>query len=240
MTNDTIKPGSINTSDNIPDDSNSTEESFSSGMASRFRGYFPVVVDVETAGFNASTDALLEIACVPVTMTDDGLLHTLPALHAHIKPFAGAHLDPAALKFNGIDPFHPLRAAEDEEPALRQLFNTLRKLQKQHGCKRVILVGHNAAFDHGFLHAAIERHSLKNQSPFHPFSTLDTVSLGALAYGQTVLARCCTAAGLTFDHDEAHSALYDASITAKLFCTIMNRWQQLTTQQEAGAAQGAI
>ena len=31
-------------------------------MAQRFRGYLPVVVDVETGGFNCATDALLEAA----------------------------------------------------------------------------------------------------------------------------------------------------------------------------------
>ena len=32
------------------------------GLCDRFRGFYPVVIDVETAGFNAKTDALLEIA----------------------------------------------------------------------------------------------------------------------------------------------------------------------------------
>ena len=31
----------------------------------RFRGYLPVVIDVETAGLNAKTDALLELAALP-------------------------------------------------------------------------------------------------------------------------------------------------------------------------------
>lgn len=40
----------------------------------RFRGYFPVIIDVETAGFNAKTDALLELAAITVKMNEDGLL----------------------------------------------------------------------------------------------------------------------------------------------------------------------
>ena len=44
-----------------------------SPLAYRFRGFLPVVVDVETGGFNAATDALLEIAATTINMDDDGL-----------------------------------------------------------------------------------------------------------------------------------------------------------------------
>lgn len=43
-------------------------------MARRFRGYLPVVVDVETGGFNSATDALLEIAATTVGMDEKGFL----------------------------------------------------------------------------------------------------------------------------------------------------------------------
>jgi len=42
----------------------------SSLLAQRFRGYYPVVIDVETAGFNAKTDALLEIAATLLGMNE--------------------------------------------------------------------------------------------------------------------------------------------------------------------------
>lgn len=191
----------------------------------RFRGFFPVIVDVETGGFNAGTDALLEIAAVTLRLDENGLLHPDESLHAHIQPFPGANLEPAALEFTGIDPFHPLRAAETEDAALRRIFEGLRKAQKNADCKRSILVGHNAHFDLGFVNAAIQRNNLKNLSPFHPFSVFDTVTLSGLAYAQTVLARACKAARIDFDNNEAHSALYDAERTALLFCNIVNTWQ---------------
>jgi ribonuclease T len=94
-------------------------------------------------------------------------------------------------------------------------------------CNRAILVGHNAFFDLGFLNAAVARTGIK-RNPFHPFSTFDTVSLAGLAYGQTVLARAVQAAGLEWNEREAHSAIYDAEQTARLFCAIVNRWNQLS------------
>lgn len=194
-------------------------------LANRFRGYFPVVIDVETAGFNALQDALLEVAAVTVKMDDQGMLHPDKTFHYHVLPFQGANLEQAALDFNGIDPYCALRGAIPEAEAIKNLCSGVRKAQKAADCQRSVIVAHNAAFDQGFINAAIDRIELK-RSPFHPFVSFDTTSLAGLAFGQTVLAKACKAAGITFDQNEAHSALYDAKKTAELFCIIVNKWQE--------------
>lgn len=187
----------------------------------RFRGFLPVVIDVETGGFNARTDALLEIAAVIIEIDDGGLVRR-GATHAfHLKPFEGARLDPASLEFNGIDPWHPLRPAIDEADALQRMFREIRTAIRAHGCRRGILVGHNAAFDLGFLNAAVERTGIK-RNPFHPFSCFDTATLAGAALGQTVLARAVQLTGSEWDNRSAHSAAYDAERTADLFCHICN------------------
>ncbi len=195
-------------------------------LAKRFRGFYPVIVDVETGGFNAKTDALLEIAATLIEIDDNGVVRRGDSVHCHVEPFAGANLEPAALAFTGIDPTHPFRFAVSEKAALHEIFQKVRAAQKHHGCHRTVLVGHNAWFDLAFLNAAIERTSIK-RSPFHPFTSFDTATLAGLAYGQTVLAKACAAAGIAFDNNEAHSAVYDAERTADLFCGIVNRWQSL-------------
>ncbi|MCU7555131.1 ribonuclease T [Alteromonas sp. ASW11-19] len=195
-------------------------------LSSRFRGYFPVVIDVETAGFNASTDALLELAAVTLRMDDDGVLHPDQTFHRHITPFEGANLEPAALEFNGINPDCALRGAVDETEAMKELCKFIRKAQKAAGCQRSVIVAHNAAFDQGFVNAAITRSGIK-RTPFHPFVSFDTTSLAGLAVGQTVLVKACEAAGISFDQKEAHSALYDTNRTAELFCYIVNRYHAL-------------
>ena len=144
----------------------------------------------------------------------------------HVKPFEGANLDEEALKFTGIDPDHPFRFAVEEETALNKIFQAIRQEVKHQKCQRAVLVGHNAWFDHSFLLAASDRCKIK-RNPFHPFTTFDTATLGGLAYGQTVLARIAAAAGLDFDPDSAHSAIYDTKLTAEIFCRIVNRWQLL-------------
>ena len=191
-------------------------------IASRFRGFLPVVVDVETAGFDPRKHALLEIAAVILDMDEEGEIHPASTLHVHVLPFEGAELDPEALAFNKIDPYHPFRFAKPEKEALREIFQPIREALKRTGCTRAILTGHNPAFDLAFIKAATERTGLK--SPFHSFSTFDTATLAGVAYGQTVLRRAAEAAGIEWDEAEAHSALYDAEKTAELFCKIVNMW----------------
>ena len=197
-----------------------------SALSRRFRGFLPVVIDVETGGFNCNTDAVLEIAATLMRMDDEGMLKIHRTVAYNVAPFEGANLEQAALDFTGIDPYHPFREAVDEMEAFTGIFQAVRKEIREHGCNRAILVGHNAHFDAGFVNAAVERCSIK-RNPFHPFSHFDTATLSGLAYGQTVLARACAEAGIEFSNSEAHSAAYDAEKTAELFCGIVNRWQEL-------------
>jgi len=195
-------------------------------MANRFRGFLPVVVDVETGGFNCKTDALLEVAAVLLEMDDEGLLRRGETIRYHVKPFEGANLEPASLAVNGIDPHHPLRPAIDERDALQRIFREVRLAVRENRCSRAVLVGHNAHFDLGFMNEAVERSSIK-RNPFHPFSCFDTATACGIAFGQTVLARAVIAAGLEWDESQAHSAAYDAEITADVFCEVVNRYRDI-------------
>ncbi len=195
-------------------------------ISRRFRGFLPVVVDLETGGFNCKTDALLEMAAVLLKMDDNGTLSRDATVHCHVKPFEGANLEPAALQVTGIDPWHPLRFAIAEREALQHVFKPVRDAMKAVDCTRAIVVAHNAHFDLGFLNEAITRTGVK-RSPFHPFSVLDTATLCGVAYGQTVLAQAALAAGMSWDSSRAHSAIYDAELTADLFCEIVNRFKPL-------------
>ena len=196
----------------------------STPMSRRFRGYLPVVVDVETGGFDWNRHALLEIACVPLDLDDAGPLVLGETACAHLDPAPGTEIDPKSLEVTGIRLDHPFRFAKPERAALEHVFAPVRAAVKKHGCQRAILVGHNAHFDLNFLNAAVTRCGHK-RNPFHPFSVFDTVTLAGVALGQTVLARAVAAAGLEWNADEAHSAVYDAERTAELFCHIVNGWQ---------------
>ncbi len=190
-------------------------------MANRFRGFLPVVVDLETGGFNPQTDALLEIAAVLIEIQGDGTLRRGETYRYHVQPFPGSNIERASLEVTGIDPDHPLRPAIPEKDALQRIFREVRRAVGDTGCRRAILVGHNAFFDLNFLNAAVARTEIK-RNPFHPFSSFDTVTLAGAALGQTVLARALAAAGLEWDQTSAHSAAYDAERAADLFCLLCN------------------
>ncbi|SKC47055.1 ribonuclease T [Pseudoxanthomonas indica] len=195
----------------------------STPMARRFRGYLPVVVDVETGGFDWNRHALLELAAVPLDLDENGLLVPGETASVHLHPAPGLEIDPKSLEITGIVLDHPFRFAKHEREALDHVFASVRAAVKKHGCQRAILVGHNAHFDLNFLNAAVTRVGHK-RNPFHPFSVFDTVTLAGVAYGQTVLARAVQAAGFDWNADDAHSAVYDAEQTARLFCKIANAW----------------
>lgn len=202
-------------------------------IAQRFRGFLPVVIDVETGGFDSGKDALLEIGAVILSVEADGRVVQRESLSVHVQPFAGANIEAAALAVNGIRVDNPLRMAVPEREALDRIFRPIRRAVSELGCRRAILVGHNAHFDLGFINAAIARTGYK-RSPFHPFSVFDTVTLAGAALGQTVLARALEAAGLDYDAEEAHSALYDAERTAELFCQIVNRFSAAFAETKMG------
>ncbi|HEY5645461.1 MAG TPA: ribonuclease T [Pseudomonadales bacterium] len=192
-------------------------------MSNRFRGFLPVVVDLETGGFDADQHAILEMAMVLVGF-EEGKLVLQDRWEQAVTPYPGSRMDPAALKVTGIDPGDPDRGDIDEAAAFREMFGRVRRAMRDNGCQRAILVAHNAAFDQQFMQRAFERNRL-NRSPFHPFSFIDTASLAAVAFGHTVLSECCQRAGIAFEASQAHRALYDAEKAAALFCEIVNRWQ---------------
>ena len=195
-------------------------------MANRFRSFLPVVVDVETGGFNSKTDALLEIAAVFLIMDDEGLIKRDKTIRYHVRPFEGANLEPASLAVNRIDPHHPLRPAIDEHDALQRIFREVRLAIREAHCSRAVLVGHNAHFDLSFMNEAVSRTAIK-RNPFHPFSCFDTATTCGIAFGQTVLTRAVAAAGFDWDETQAHSAAYDAEMTADVFCEAVNRYRDI-------------
>lgn len=205
-------------------------------MSMRFDGYLPVVVDVETTGVDPTKHGLLELAAVTVDYNESGVLEvSADSYSSHVQVFEGAKIDQQALKINKIDPDHPFRFAISEEKMLHELFKYVNAALKKTGCRRAVLVGHNAHFDLSFMQAAMKRCKI-TQSPFHHFTVFDTATIGGLVFGKTILAKVLKEAKIEFNKDEAHSALYDTLKTADLFCQAVNKVALLDEPLSASAA----
>ena len=106
-------------------------------ISDRFRGYLPVVVDLETGGFSKEDNPILEVACSFITMRDDQLCIKNSASWS-LEPFEGSHIEPASLKITGIDLDDPNRNAIDERDALIEFFKVVRDEMKFAGCHRAM------------------------------------------------------------------------------------------------------
>ena len=194
-------------------------------MSSRFRGFLPVVIDLETGGFEKDVHAVLQIAAVSLAWSADRL--SIDQVRGwNVIPHPLMRVEEESLRITGIDLSDPRRDALNEEDAVRELFRFVRREVRRNGCERAVLTAHNAHFDHGFVMSAAERNGVK-RNPFHPFTVIDTASLAAVAYGHTVLSEACTRAGIEFENGRAHAAIYDAEATAKLFCLTVNNWERV-------------
>lgn len=192
----------------------------------RFRGFCPIIVDVETSGLDPKKHALLELAAVSLRIDGNGCVHPDKTAHWHVLPFEDAKFDDEAMRIHGIKPHHPFRFAVPESQAIQELCSFVKNSNKAHHCQRAVLVGHNAWFDLHMMQAAFSRVGEK-KSPFHLFTCFDTATLAGFCLGQTVLSKALHAAGIAYHAEQAHSAQYDAQVTARLFCALVNRWKEL-------------
>ena len=205
-------------------------------MSMRFDGYLPVIVDVETTGVDPTKHGLLELAAVSVDYNESDLLEVnSESFSTHVQVFEGAKIDQQALQINKIDPDHPFRFAVNEEKMLHELFKYVNAALKKTGCRRAVLVGHNAHFDLSFMQAAMKRCKI-TKSPFHHFTVFDTATIGGLVFGKTILAKVLKEARIEFNKDEAHSALYDTLKTAELFCQAVNKVALLSKPSVSSSA----
>lgn len=197
-------------------------------LKDRIRGFLPVVIDLETGGINPLEHAVLEMCIVIPQWNNDRML--LGSVHHwHIEPHPNTLVDSESLEITGIDLADPTRDAIAEVDAVRACFRVVRKAIREAHCNRAVLTGHNSHFDLDFLRRAAFRSNV-GQNPFHPFTVLDTASMSAVRFGQTVLSKVCEEAGIAYDTEQAHSAKYDAVITARLFCWLINDSAFDTTQ----------
>lgn len=182
------------------------------------RGFVPIVLDLETSGSDPDKHGILEIAAVCPSMKE-GHLSLDHIFHRHVALNDGVDIDPEASRVHNIPIDHPFRFAISLKEMLEDFRTYIERNCERYHSRRGIIVGHNPSFDMAFLNRACAAYGI--ELPVHSYTFIDTASMGLLRHRETVLARLCQKERLGFMHDQAHSALYDAYMTARLFWSFL-------------------
>lgn len=163
---------------------------------------------METTGLNLLKHEIIEIGCV-LTTPD---LQVMEEFELKIKPEQIETADPVSLKISHYDPGR-WESAHSLEKAIKMLAEKV---------KDSIMVGHNVAFDSGFLERAFSRTGVSNTMHYHK---LDTVSVAWAKMHKDPdlehfsLRELCVRFGIK--NEQAHTALSDARATYELYKKLM-------------------
>ena len=166
-------------------------------------------IDIETTGLNVLIHEIIEVGCVMTTPD----FKIIEEFELKIKPEHIENADKVALKINGYDEAN-WKSAYTMEKAIKIL---TRKV------KDSIMVGHNVAFDSGFLEHAFAKTGIENTLHYHK---LDTVSIAWAKLHKEPdlehfsLRELGTRFGIKNPH--AHTALSDARATFELYKKLMS------------------
>ncbi|MDD5721452.1 MAG: 3'-5' exonuclease [Candidatus Pacebacteria bacterium] len=165
-------------------------------------------IDIETTGLSLLKHEIIEIGCVFTSST----LDVIEEFELKIKPEYIKNADPAAIKVNHFN-------QEDWKDAL-DLKEAIKIFSKK--VKDCIMVGHNVAFDAGFLEYVFNKIETINTMHYHK---LDTISIAWAKlhnnknFEHFSLRELCLHFGIK--NERPHSALSDARATFELYKKLM-------------------
>lgn len=166
-------------------------------------------VDIETTGLNLLQQEIIEIGCI-LTTPD---FKVIEEFELKIKPEHIENADPVALKVNHYN-------EKDWENGY-----SLEKAMKifSEKVKNCIMVGHNVAFDAGFLEYAFNKTGILNTMHYHKLDTV-SVAWAKLHHEPDVehfsLREMCVRFGI--QNEKAHTGLSDARATFELYKKLMS------------------
>lgn len=161
-------------------------------------------IDIEATGLNLIEHEIIEIGCVLTTPN----LEVIEEFELKIKPEHIENADPVSLKVNHYD-IDDWKSAYSLEEAIKIFAG------KVQDC---IMVGHNVAFDAGFIEHAFNINEIPNTMHYHK---LDTISVAWAKLHREPdlehfsLRELCLRFGI--ENKNAHTALSDARATFELY-----------------------
>lgn len=165
-------------------------------------------IDIETTGLDLSKHEIIDIGCI-VTTPD---FEILEEFELKIKPEHIENADLVSLKVNHYD--------EKKWENAKNLKDNIKIFSKK--VNDCIMVGHNVAFDAGFLEYAFSKNGIKNSMHYHK---LDTISIAWAKLHKEPdlehfsLRELCLRFGIK--NENAHTGLGDARATFELYKKLM-------------------
>jgi DNA polymerase-3 subunit epsilon len=166
-------------------------------------------IDIEATGLNLREHEIIEIGCVLTTPA----LEVIEEFEIKIKPENIERADPVALKVNQYN--------EEEWKSAVSLPEAMKIFAEK--VKDCIMVGHNVAFDAGFIESSFNKIGMDNTLHYH---RLDTISIAwAKMHRDPEMERfslreLCLKFGI--QNERAHTALSDARATYELYKKLMS------------------
>jgi DNA polymerase III epsilon subunit family exonuclease len=166
-------------------------------------------IDIELTGLNLTKHEIVEIGCVLTTPE----LEVIEEFELKIKPERIEDADPVSLKISHYDE-KEWNDGYSLEEAMKIFAGKV---------KDSIMVGHNVAFDAGFLESAFSTTNIQNTLHYHK---LDTISIAWAKMHRDPdlehfsLRELCLRFGI--ENKKAHTALSDARATFELYKKLMN------------------
>jgi ATP-dependent DNA helicase DinG len=164
--------------------------------------------DIELTGLNTSSHEIIQIGCVLTTPE----LEVVEEFELNIRPEHIENADPVSLKISPYD--------EEEWKNAISLAEAMKIFSEK--VNNAIMVGHNVAFDSGFITRAFEETGVTNTMHYH---RLDTVSIAWAKLHREPdlehfsLRELCLRFGI--ENEKAHTALSDARATFELYKKLM-------------------
>ena len=185
---------------------------------------FYCVHDCETGGLDFTKNPITQYACV---ILDPFTLKEVDRYETFVKPYDDLVIEKQALE-------HTMVSMSDIKNGItrKKLYETLKTLYTNYQAKgkykdanRIVSVGHNVTFDHGFIDYAFQSQGDSMWNYFQP-NFIDTFVLAKLVWGLTGdeklnLTACSERAKIKLS--DAHGAMNDVEATADLFRWFMKK-----------------
>lgn len=191
-----------------------------------------LVHDCETGGLDPTKNPITQYACI---VLDYKTLKEVDRFETFVQPYNNLVIEKEAIEHTMVTMTDVRNGISGENLAMiMKEFYTLHQVKStMKGMGRIVSVGHNVTFDHGFIEYLLNLYGDTMENYFLP-NFIDTFPLAKMTWGlegdeKMNLTACCERAKIKLT--DAHGAMNDVEATADLF-----RWYVKKLRNKGGVS----